>query len=184
MPYQYDHDAGSQKRCEPAFLVLGKLRRAHGVQGEIPLEVYSQMLELLAPESLVYIGEDHIPYKIERTRYKNDLLLLKFYEINDRTLVSELTNKIVYITTEQLPPLSEDEVYLHQLIGLKVYEEDGQYLGCLKEILETGANNVYLVENDSGGEILIPATDEMILGIDLESSEMIVGKMVWYGEGN
>ena len=184
MPHQNDHGAGSHNISEPAFLVLGKLRRAHGVQGEIPLEVYTQMLELLAPESRVYVGDDHIPYTIERTRYKQDLLLLKFYEINDRTVVSELTNQILYVAAEQLPPLAEDEIYLHQLIGLNVYEEDDHYLGVLKEILETGANDVYLIEDESGGEILIPATDEMILGIDLEAGEMIVGKMTWYGEGN
>jgi 16S rRNA processing protein RimM len=184
MPHKNNHDAGSQIIGEPAFLVLGKLRRPHGVQGEIPLEVYTHLLELLVPESVVYVGEEHHPYKIERTRYKNELLLIKFYEINDRTLVSTLTNQLVYVATEQLPSLSEDEFYLHQLIGLHVYEEDGTSLGILTEILETGANDVYLIEDESGGEILIPATEEMILEIDIEKGEMIVGKMIWYGEGD
>ena len=184
MPRNNNHDAGSQKMSEPVFLVLGKLRRAHGVGGEIPLEVYTHMLELLSPDSTVYIGEEHQPYVIERTRYKNDLLLLKFFSINDRTLVSTLTNELVYVAVDQLPPLSEDEYYLHQLIGLDVYqEEDGIYLGVLTEILETGANDVYLIEDNTGKEILIPAIEEMILEIDLEDKKMIVGKMVWYGEG-
>jgi len=183
MPHNKDHDAGSQISGEPAFLVLGKLRRAHGVMGEIPLEIYTHMLELLAPESLVYVGEEHHPYIIERVRYKNELLLLKFYEINDRTRVSTLTNELVYVAVDQLPPLSEDEFYLHELIGLDVYQVDGKYLGILREILETGANDVYLIEDDEGKEILIPATEEMILEIDPEQGKMIVEKMVWYGEG-
>jgi len=184
MPHKNNHDAGSQIFSEPAFLVLGKLRRAHGVQGEIPLEIYTHMLELLVPESVVYVGEEHHPYKIERTRYKNQLLLIKFYEIDDRTTVSMLTNQLVYIETEQLPPLSEDEYYLHELIGLGIYEEDGRYLGVLSEILETGANDIYLIEDESGEETLIPATEDMIIEIDLSQGKMIVGKMTWYGEGN
>lgn len=183
MPHKNNHDAGSQVVSEPAFLVLGKLRRAHGVKGEIPLEIHTQMLELLTPDSLVYVGEAHHPYKIESTRYKNDLLLLKFYTINDRTLASTLTNELLYVAVDQLPPLPDDEYYLHELIGLDVYQEDGAYLGVLTEILETGANDVYLIDDEAGKEILIPATEEMILGIDLENNKMVVGKMEWYGEG-
>ena len=184
MSHNKDHDAGSQVVSEPDFLVLGKFRRAHGVKGEIPLEIYTHMLELLAPESLVYVGEQHHPYTIESTRYKNDLLLIKFYEISDRTFASTLTNELVYVSVEQLPPLTEDEYYLHDLIGLDVYQDGGEYLGVLAEILETGANDVYLVEDDEGKEILIPAIEEMILEIDLDQEKMIVGKMTWYGEGN
>ena len=148
------------------------------------MEVYTKMLELLSPDSTVYVGEDHRPYVIERIRYKNDLLLLKFFTINDRTLVSTLTNELVYVAVDQLPRLPDDEYYLHQLIGLAVYQEDGVYLGNLTEILETGANDVYLIEDDEGKEILIPATEEMILDIDLGHGKMIVGKMIWYGEGD
>ena len=184
MSHKNSHDAGSQLVSEPAFLVLGKLRRAHGVRGEIPMEVYTHMLELLSPQNTVYIGEEHHPYVIEQTRYKNDLLLLKFFSINDRTLVSTLTNKLVYVAVDQLPPLEEDEFYLHELIGLDVFQEDGLYLGVLSEILETGANDVYLVEDDEGKEILLPATEEMILEIDLEANKMVVAKMVWYNEGD
>jgi len=85
MPLKNQKNAGSNRLDEPAFLVLGKLRRAHGVKGEIPLEIYTQMLELLVPDKTVFIGEDHQPFTIETTRWKTDLLLIKFKEIHDRT---------------------------------------------------------------------------------------------------
>lgn len=184
MPQNFSNSAGSTPTSEPAFLVLGKLRRAHGVSGEIPLEVYTHLLELLVPESVVFIGDTYRPFTIENTRWKQDLLLIKFTNISDRTTVSELTNQLVYIKTDQLPPLNEGEFYYHQLIGIHVYEEDGAYLGVLTEILETGANDVYLVKNESGEEILIPATEEMILEIHPDQEKMIVGRMEWYGEGD
>lgn len=177
-------DAGSHPKSEPAFLVLGKLRRAHGVRGEIPLEIYSEMLELLAPGGLVYVGEAHQALTIEATRWKNDLLLLKFEEIGDRTAVSELTNDLVYISTDQLPPLEDGGYYRHELIGLKVYEQGGPLLGELMEVLETGANDVYVVQNVAGEEVLIPATEHTILEVDFDQETMIVTRLEWYGEGD
>lgn len=183
MPQKIINDAGSQGITEPAFLVLGKLRRPHGVHGEIPLEVYTPMVDLLDAGRTIYIGEDHSPYQIDSVRWKQELMLLKFEGIIDRTTVSELTNLLVFVKTSELPKLSEDEFYLHELIGLDVYDLDGSYLGELTEILETGANDVYLVKDQNGREVLIPAIEEMILEINLEAGVMTVGKMEWYGEG-
>jgi 16S rRNA processing protein RimM len=183
MPQSNENKAGSQSNGEPAFLVLGKLRRAHGVRGEIPLELHSQMLELMAPGCQVFVGEGHHPLTIQSTRWKNDLLLLKFDEIDNREEVSHWTNALLYVMSDQLPALPDGEFYLHELIGMDVFETDGTFLGVLMEILETGANDVYLIQNDAGEEVLIPATEEMILEIDLNQEKMVVAKMAWYGEG-
>ncbi len=183
MPHKNKQLTGSPQGSEPVYLTLGKLRRAHGTKGEIPLEIYSDLLELLSPEQVVYVGETHQAYTIQETRWKNELLLIKFKGLSDRDIVSKLTNAFVYVRTDQLPSLADDEFYLYQLIGLAVYEEDGPYLGRLTEILRTGANDVYLVESDAGEEILIPAIEDVILEIDLERGTILVSKMEWYGEG-
>lgn len=184
MPHKIGNDAGSEHVHEPAFLVLGRLRRAHGVMGEIALEVYTGMIELLDEHRVVYIGDAHLPYTILATRWKGNLLLLKFDEFNDRTSVSQLTNALVYTRTDELPALPEDEYYLHELIGLHVYEANGDYLGELSEILETGANDVYLIRDEDGAEVLIPAIEERIVAINLDERKMIVTSTQWYGEGD
>lgn len=183
MPQKMKPNAGSRSSSEPAFLVVGKLRRPHGVQGEIPLELFSELLELLEPEQTVYVGERHQPLVVKDSRWKQDLLLLKFHNMDDRTAVEGLTNDLVYVKTSQLPPLDEGEYYYHQLIGLDVYEEE-DYLGVLTEILQTGANDVYLVTDEAGKETLIPDTDEVVLDIDVNAGIMRVAKMKWYGEGD
>lgn len=180
MPQKNEHLTGSPPGSEPVYLMLGKLRRAHGIKGEIPLEIYSDMLELLAPEGLVYVGESHQALIIQATRWKNDLLLLKFNGLDDREIVSDLTNEYVYVRADQLPPLTEEEFYYHQLLGLSVFEEDGTFVGQLSEILQTGANDVYLVMSDEGEEVLIPAIEDVILEIDLEQQKIIVAKLEWY----
>lgn len=184
MPLRIGNDAGSRKNVEPAFLVLGKMRRAHGVSGEIALEIYTRMPELLDVDQVVFVGESHQPFTIQATRPKGELLLVKFLEVKDRTEASALTNLMVYTQSEQLPVLPDDEFYLHELIGLDVFDTDEQYLGVLTEILETGANDVYLVNDADGVEVLIAAVEERILDIDLDQGRMIVSTIQWYGEGD
>lgn len=147
------------------------------------MEIYTQLLDLFTPDTILYVGEAHRPYTIEGTRWKQDLLLLKFKEINDRTAASALTNEEIFIKSDQLPELPEGEHYYHELIGLNVYEEDGTFLGVLEQILETGANDVYLIRAEDGGEILVPDTEEMIRAVDLISQKMVIAGMEWYGEG-
>jgi 16S rRNA processing protein RimM len=183
MPLRIGNDAGSEFVREPAFLVLGKLRRAHGIRGEIALEVFTRMPELLGVNRVVYVGDSHLPYKIENTRWKQELLILKFVGIDDRTTASELTNLLIFTHTEQLPVLPDGDYYVHELIGLEVFDTDGRHLGILTEILETGANDVYLVKDAEGGEVLIAAVEEHIVEIDLDAGKMIVSPIEWYGEG-
>ena len=184
MPLKNGNDAGSGKNAEPAFLVIGKLRRAHGVSGEIALEVYSRIPELLSVDRTVFIGETYQPFTIQSTRPKGKLLLLKFFKINDRTKASGLTNQLVYTMSDHLPGLPEGEFFFHELIGLDVFDTEDHYLGVLPEILETGANDVYLIRDQAGGEVLIAAVDENILEIDLERGRMTVAVIHWYGEGD
>lgn len=175
---------GSLDPSEPAFILVGKLRRAHGVKGEIPIEIYTESVELLSPGCIVYIGRTLDLYTIEETRWKQQLLLVKFKEIDDRTVVSQLTNKSVYLMESQLPPLGDDEYYDHELIGVDVFFESGEYAGVLTEVLQTGANDVYLLVGPDGKEILIPAIDDMILEIDLVENKMVIMKLEWYGGGD
>jgi len=184
MPLGIGNEAGSRKSVEPAFLVLGKLRRAHGVLGELTLELFTSMLELLDTGKIVFVGEKHVAFTIKSIRPKGEYLLLRFSEINDRTHASELTNQLVYTKSEELPILPEGEFYLHELIGLDVYDTEGNYLGKLVEILQTGANDVYLVRDSSGTEILIAAVEEQIIDIDLEKEKITVSILPWYGEGD
>ena len=182
MPPNNQNDAGSELVHEPAFLVLGKLRRAHGVQGEIALEVHTRLLELLDPECIVYVGEEHQPFTIEKSRWKQDLLLLKFLDVDDRTTASDLTNEWVYIKSEELPTLpDDDEFYFHDLLGLEVVFSNGEAIGILEEILETGANDVFLVRNEAGKETLIPVVEEFIIDVDMENEKIIVEPFEWYG---
>jgi len=174
MPGRAERPAGSPAAGEPAFLEVGKIRRPHGVRGDVLVEVHTDFPERLRPKAEVFIGEDHIPLRICRRRIHNDGLLLAFEQYTTPEQVGRFRNQIVYTSRNQAPELGEGEYFQYQLMDLTVEDEAGQPLGKITGILETGANDVYEVTDASGREILLPAIAEVILAVDLEQKKMRV----------
>lgn len=160
--------AGSPAAGEPVFLVIGKVRRPHGVTGDVLVEVYTDFPERLQVKTKVFAGQDRIPLTIRRQRFHNDGVLLAFDGFTTPEQVGRFRNQMLYIQTENAAKLSEGTYYYHELIGLSVVDEAGTSLGKIMEIIQTGANDVYVVKNDDGHEILLPAIAEVILNVDLE----------------
>jgi 16S rRNA processing protein RimM len=90
-----------------------------------------------------------------------------------------LTNLEVFVKTDELPALSDGQYYHHQLVGLKAVLEDGAEIGTLTEIMETGANDVYVVTDAAGKELLLPAIDPVILRVDLSAKQIVVKPPEW-----
>jgi 16S rRNA processing protein RimM len=174
MPGHAEIPAGSPAAGEPAFLAVGKVRRPHGVSGDVLVEIYTDFPERLLPKALVYAGENHLPLTISRQRSHNDGVLLAFDGFSTPEQVGRFRNQILYIKSTQAEELPEGEFYFHQLLGLSVLDENGETLGEVTEILETGANEVYVVTNDAGHELLLPAIAEVILDVNLASRSMKV----------
>ncbi len=167
------------KADQPQFLLVGEILRPHGVVGEVRMRVLTSYPEHLADLEEVYLTEDPTganvtAYPLEHVRMHQQYALLKLKNINDRDQAEHLRQLLVMVAIEDAVPLNEGELYLYQLIGLEVKTEDGNSLGKITDVLETGANDVYVVENDKHGEILIPATDQTILSTDVETGIMIV----------
>lgn len=170
-----DSSSGSPISGEPEFLAVGKLRRTHGVHGEMRISVWTDFPERLQPGTLVYLGKSYQPVHIKSMRGQTQDSLIVFDEFNSRDEAGQYRNQVVFVRTADLPSLPEDEIYLHQLLGLRVIEDqDNALLGMVAEILETGANHVFLVRREGKRDILIPDIDPVILNIDLQKGEIRV----------
>ncbi|MDD2522363.1 MAG: ribosome maturation factor RimM [Anaerolineaceae bacterium] len=165
--------AGSSSQNEPAYLLIGKLQKTHGIKGEITMRVITHYPERIRPGKTVFLGEENREYSISSLRWKNALMLIIFEGIETSEEAAQLTNLEVFSTTRRLPKLPEGQYYHHQLLGLKVWQGD-EFLGELTEIMETGANDVYVVEAEGTPELLIPAISDVIKEIDLEVGTMQV----------
>ena len=160
---------------EPEFLAVGKLRRPHGVRGEMLMSIWTDFPERLHPDKQVYVGKTYQPYQINTIRDHRQELIISFDGLTSRDDVGHLRNQVVYVRASEIPALPDDGIYLHQIMGLKVIsDEDETVLGTVAEIIETGANHVLLVRRQDKGDLLIPDIDPVVLNINLEKGEILV----------
>lgn len=174
-----DGSSGSPNSGEPVFLVIGRLRRPHGVAGEINMEVLTDFPDRIQKGAVLLVGKSHRELVLESARPHGKGLLIRFAGINDPESVGLLRNELVYKAAANLPKLPTDEFYHHDLLGMQVFLEDGQLLGVLQEIIETGANDVYRVETEDGKEVLLPAIESVIMNINTDEGRMIVRLQEW-----
>ncbi|HKG53543.1 MAG TPA: ribosome maturation factor RimM [Anaerolineales bacterium] len=151
---------------EPVYLVVGFLRRAHGVQGEMIMDLHTDFPERFRSGRNLFVGEEHTVMTVESVRSHAKGLLIKFKGIETPEGTARFRNQWVYIKTTDAPALPEGQIYQHKLFGFQVIDENENLLGELVEIIETGANDVYVVKNESGKEILLPAIPSVILDLD------------------
>ena len=173
MAEQYQDTAGSIGPVEPAYVLIGKLQKSHGVRGEISMRVITDFPERIRRGKTIYIGADFQPKKVTGTRWKHELLLLKLEGYDNPEDVRELAGLDVFAAVKDLPTLQAGRYYHHQLIGMRVFEGE-EDLGVLAAIMETGANEVYIIDQADGQELLIPAIPEVILKVDLEQKRLEV----------
>ena len=170
---------GSPPSGEPVFLAIGRLQRAHGLRGELLMEVLTDFPERIVPGKKVYTGEGHTLRTFRSVRSMNQGALVAFEGFDSPESAGELRNQMVYVRTDELPELPDGEYYHHQLLGLTVVDQDGKSLGQLMEILQTGANDVYIIKSPEGVEQLLPATNEVILKVDLNQNIIQVKPPEW-----
>ena len=167
---------------QPKYLLLGEILRPHGVAGELKMRVLTAYPERLSELETVFLGDDPdstdaVEYGVEGVRMHQQYALVKLEGIQDRDQADTLRQLLVMVMLENAIPLEEGEFYLYQLIGLGVQTDEGQHLGKLVEVLETGANDVYVVDSPEYGEVLIPVIPDTIIKTDLENGVIIVKLM-------
>jgi len=155
---------------------IGKVVRTHGIRGHLKVIPYGETLAATATgTSLVAVLPDGVRHELTVAAIaplRGGLRVL-FRECTSVETASGLVGAEITIPESRLPPVEEDEYYWYQLIGLAVEDPRGRSLGTLVQILETGSNDVYVVRKDNE-EILVPATQDVVIAVDLEQGKMVV----------
>jgi len=159
--------SGSPSTGEPVYLAIGHLRRPHGVHGEMVMEVYTDFPERIKSGMKVFVGESHDAMVIDGARFHNEGLIIKFHGADSPEDAGHFRNLWVYVASADRLPLPKGQYYFHELIGLQVVDDKDELIGELTEIIETGANNVYVVTRADGSEVLLPAIPSVILDVEI-----------------
>ena len=158
------------------LLQVGIITSTHGVRGEV--KVYpttddprrSRRLK----EVVLDTGKEKMNLEIEGVKFFKQFVILKFKGLDNINDIEKYRQKSLYVTRKNAVRLQRDEYFIADLIGLKVQDEDGKELGTVKDVIETGANDVYEVEMTDGKSLLLPAIKQCILNVDVENGTMQV----------
>ncbi len=157
----------------PRYLIIGRVLKPWSYRGELKIEILTDFPDRFASLRTVFLGDDAKSFSVERARRHGNAALLKLNGVDSTQAAEKLRNQLVQVAAEDAVRLPKGQHYLYQLIGLRVKTLGGETLGEIVEILDTGANDVYVVREGSR-EILIPAIEDVVKEIDLERGEVIV----------
>ena len=160
------------------LLKVGVITTTHGVRGEVKVYPTTDADRFLDLEYvLLDTGREKRKLEIQNVKYFKNLVILKFKGIDNINDIEMYKQRELWVPREEAQELDEDEYYIADLIGMKVVTEDGTSVGILKDVMETGANDVYVVEDENGKEVLLPAIKECILDVDVEKNSMTIHLM-------
>jgi 16S rRNA processing protein RimM len=158
----------------PDRLAIGVIVAPHGTRGEVRMLIWTHFPEHIPEIRSVFLDEEERPRELRRARINGGLAILSLRGVNAREEAEALRGRVVRIPREAAAPLDEGEFYHFDLIGIDVFTEDGTRVGVLDHIIETGANDVYVVKDDEGNEHLFPALTDVVPVIDIEQRRMVV----------
>lgn len=158
------------------LLQVGIITSTHGVRGEVkvyPTTDDPRRFRRLK-EVVLDTGREKLNLEIEGVKFFKQFVILKFKGLDSINDIEKYRQKSLYVTRKNAVRLQRDEYFIADLIGLKVQDEDGTELGTVKDVIETGANDVYEVEMADGRSLLLPAIKQCILKVDVENGMMQV----------
>ena len=158
------------------FLRVGVITTTHGLKGEVKVYPTTDSPERFCDldEVVLRTGAVERELHVEKVRFFKNLVIVKFREFNKIEDVENLRQAELYVSRENAVPLEEGEYYIGNLIGMDVYTDDGELLGTLDDVIETGANDVYSVNSKKHGNVLIPAIEYCIMNVDIDLGKMTV----------
>lgn len=170
----YSEGSGPQQP-ELRYLAIGRIVRAHGLRGELSVAVLTEYPDRFETMEWVYVGDEFeaTPYRVEGYRWHKSNILMTLTGISDRAQAEVLRGQYVQIPVEEARTLPPGEYYLYQLVGLQVITTAGEDLGKVVNIIETGANDVFVVEKN-GQQLLLPGIPEVVQAIDIAQGRMVI----------
>lgn len=160
-------------------LKVGVVTSVHGIKGEVKVFPTTDDSRRFKKLKQVYLdtGKEMLPLEIEGVKFFKQMVILKFKGYENPDDVMKFRQRELWIDRKDAVRLSKDEYFIADLIDMEVCDEEGKLIGTLKDVISTGANDVYAVETPEGKEVLFPAIKQCVLDVDTEARKMTVHVM-------
>lgn len=158
------------------YLEIGQIVNTFGIKGMVKVKPFTDDIKRFDKLEKVYVEnkEGKKEYQIEEVKYHKNMVLIKFKEIENPEEANLLRESYLVIDRDTQEPLEEGTYYIVDMIGLEVYTDEGENLGILEDIFNTGSNDIYVVKNELGKQILLPAIKDVIKKVDMENKKITV----------
>ncbi|ELK45745.1 ribosome maturation factor RimM [Halobacillus sp. ACCC02827] len=156
---------------------VGKIINTHGIKGEVKVHRVTDFDERFQPGQQLYLVQENKepkPLVITTHRIHKGFDLIRFEEHGSINDVEQYKNGKLMVSEEAQAPLGEHEFYFHEIIGCAVYLETGEELGLIKEILTPGANDVWVVKQKQGADVLIPYIESVVKQVDVDNKTVVI----------
>ena len=161
------------------FFRIGVITKPHGLKGEVkvfPTTDDARRFKKLK-KCIIRTKKGDIEAEKKSCKFFKNLVILSFVGYDDINEVEAFRNCDIYVSREDAVPLEEGEYYISDVIGSDVYEDNGSHLGMVNDVLQTGANDVFIVAMENGKELLVPVINDCVIEIDTENKKVIVKLM-------
>ena len=161
------------------YLQVGVIASTHGIRGEVKVFPTTDDVQRYKKLKRVILdtGKEQLDLEIQGVKFFKKFVIVKFKGMDDINNVEKYRGKPLFVARSQAVPLKKDEYFVADMIGMRVFTDEEQEFGILKSIMETGANDVYVIEHPVHGEVLVPAIRQCIRQIDIEAGEMTIHLM-------
>ena len=154
------------------LLEVGKIVNTHGLRGEVKIVTWTDAPDVFENLAYVYSGEQKLT--IQNVKYQKNNIIVKFKEIPSIDDAEKYKNKVLTAERDMLGELPEGTYYIADLIGLDVYDDEGNNIGVLADVFNTGSNDIYEVKREGKKPLLLPVIDDVVLNIDLDAKKITV----------
>lgn len=158
------------------FLEIGQIVNTFGIKGMVKIKPFTDDITRFDNLEKVYVetNKSKKQYEIEEVKYHKDMVLIKFKGIDRIEEAELLRNSYLKVNRKDEPELEEGTYYIVDLIGLDVYSDEGELLGKVDDIFNNGSSDIYVVKNELGKQLLLPAISDVIKEINLEEKKIVV----------
>ena len=158
------------------YLEIGQIVNTFGIKGMVKVMPFTENIERFSKMKTVYVKnkKENKKYEIEEVKYHKNMVLIKFEGIENPEQADLLRNSYLIVDRETEEPLEPGRYYIVDMIGLDVFTDDNEYLGKLEDIYNTGSSDIYVVKNELGKQVLLPAIEDVIKNIDMDNKKVIV----------